>query len=271
MCPNCNNDGGKRPLKALILAAGYGTRLRPLTESIPKPLLPIGGHSLLVWNLLLLKQHGITEALINLHYRGDQIVEALGDGSRHGMRLAYSHEPLILGTGGGIKQGQPYFENRPFLVLNGDTLSDCDLTALIERHRTARALATLAVRKDSRALDWGAVMLGPDSRITQIKGEPPAAGPRGAAGRMDTTTAYMFAGAHILEPAVLEAIPPGPGSIIDVYIELLRQGQPLAAYPMSGYWSDIGTPERYAAAEQDVSHGLLALARIEQTVKPSTR
>ena len=262
-------------MKAMILAAGYGTRLRPLTDSIPKPLLPVGGRALIVWNLLLLKQHGITEALINLHYRGDQIVGALGDGSRHGMRLAYSHEPVILGTGGGIKQAQAYFENQPFLVLNGDTLSDCDLTALIESHRTARALATLAVRKDSRALDWGAVMLGPDSRITQIKGEPPAAGPRRAAGRMDTTTPYMFAGVHVLEPAVLEAIPPGPGSIIDVYIELLRQGQPLTGYPMSGYWSDIGTPERYAAAEQDVSHGLLALAKKEHAaaaaVKQSTR
>ena len=262
-------------MKAMILAAGYGTRLRPLTDSIPKPLLPVGGRALIVWNLLLLKQHGITEALINLHYRGDQIVEALGDGSRHGMRLAYSHEPVILGTGGGIKQAQAYFENQPFLVLNGDTLSDCDLTALIESHRTARALATLAVRKDSRALDWGAVMLGPDSRIIQIKGEPPATGSPGAADRMATTAPYMFAGAHVLEPAVLEAIPPGPGSIIDVYIELLRQGQPLTGYPMSGYWSDIGTPERYAAAEQDVSHGLLALAKKEQAaeaaVKQSTR
>ena len=162
-------------MKAMILAAGYGTRLRPLTLSLPKPLLLVGGRPLLVWNLMLLKQHGITEALINLHYRGDQIVEALGDGSRYGMRLAYSHEPVILGTGGGIQQAQSYFENRPFLVLNGDTISDCDLTALLETHRATQALATLAIREDPRAVDWGAVMVDADSRIVQIKGEPAVA------------------------------------------------------------------------------------------------
>ncbi|HEY3196890.1 MAG TPA: NDP-sugar synthase [Nitrospirales bacterium] len=247
-------------MKAMILAAGYGTRLRPLTLSLPKPLLLVGGRPLLVWNLLLLKQHGITEALINLHYRGDQIVEALGDGSRYGMRLAYSHEPVILGTGGGIEQAQSYFGNLPFLVLNGDTISDCDLTALIETHRAAQARATLAVREDSRAVDWGAVMVDADSRILQIKGEP-ALAQQPATDRIAVPASYMFAGAHVLEPDVVKAIPPGPGSIIDVYIELLRQGQPLTAYRMSGYWSDIGTPERYAAAQQDVSKGLLALAR----------
>jgi NDP-sugar pyrophosphorylase family protein len=249
-------------MKAMILAAGYGIRLRPLTETIPKPLLPIGGHPLVVWNLLLLRQHGITDALINLHYRGDQIVEALGDGSRYGMRLAYSHEPIILGTGGGIRQAQPYFENRPCLVLNGDTLSACDLTMLLKTHVASQALATLALRADPLASQWGAVTVADDLRILQIKGEPPIADPSRAGPQPATDTiglgGYMFSGAHVLEPAVVDAIPPGPGSIIDVYIELLRQGQPLAGYRMSGYWSDIGTPERYAAAEQDVSRGLLS-------------
>jgi NDP-sugar pyrophosphorylase family protein len=248
-------------MKAMVLAAGYGTRLHPLTVNTPKPLLPIGGRSLLVWNLLLLKQHGISEAMINLHYRGNQIVEALGDGSRYGMRLAYSHEPVILGTSGGIKQAQPYFDNSPVLVLNGDTLSDCDLTALLQSHRSASVLATLAVREDSQAQEWGAVSLNADSRIVQIKGEPMVPNPASVGLSPDAQSAYMFAGVHVLEPAVFEAIPPGPGSIIDVYIELLRRGLPLGGYRMSGYWSDIGTPERYAAAEQDVSRGQLSLKK----------
>ena len=250
-------------MKAMILAAGYGMRLRPLTETIPKPLLPVGGYPLVVWNLLLLKKHGITDALINLHYRGDQIVDALGDGSRYGMRLAYSHEPIILGTGGGIRQAQPYFEKSRCLVLNGDTLSDCDLTMLLNAHIASRAFATLALRTDPLASQWGAVTLSADSRIRQIKGEPPMAVQPSKAGPQPATSAgnladYMFSGAHILEPAVVDVIPQGPGSIIDVYIELLRKGQPLAGYRMSGYWSDIGTPERYAAAEMDVSRGLLS-------------
>jgi NDP-sugar pyrophosphorylase family protein len=246
-------------MKAMVLAAGFGTRLRPLTDNIPKPLLPIAGCPRLVWNLLLLKRHGISEAIINLHYRGDQIVEALGDGSRYGMRLAYSHEPMILGTAGGIKQAEPYFENTPVLVLNGDTLSDCDLTALLQSHRAASVLATLAVREDSQAQQWGAVRLNADSRIVQIKGEPPVPNPASAGFSSDPEARYMFAGVHVLEPVVFEAISPGQGSIIDVYTELLRRGLPLGGYRMSGYWSDIGTPERYAAAEQDVLRGQLSL------------
>jgi len=255
-------------MKAMILAAGYGTRLRPLTQRTPKPLLPVGGRPLLEWNLLLLKRHGMTDALINLHHLGDQIVEAFGDGSRYGMRLVYSHEPVMLGTGGGIKQAQPYFEDCPVLVLNGDTLSDCDLTALLETHRARRALATLAVREDPRAAEWGAITVNTDWRILQIKGEP------AVAGSIKVRAPYMFAGMHVLEPAVVDAIPSGPGSIIDVFVELLRREKSLTGFQMSGYWSDIGTLERYTAAEEDVSRGLLLLALQKPTaggdaVKPS--
>ncbi|HWC50736.1 MAG TPA: sugar phosphate nucleotidyltransferase, partial [Nitrospira sp.] len=91
-------------MKAMILAAGLGTRLRPLTNAIPKPLLPIAGTPLIVWNLLLLKRHGFQDVIINLHHLGPMIEQALGNGSKYGMRIYYSHEPVILGTGGGIKQ-----------------------------------------------------------------------------------------------------------------------------------------------------------------------
>jgi NDP-sugar pyrophosphorylase family protein len=156
-------------------------------------------------------------------------------------------------------------------VLNADTLSDCDLTALLQSHRAASVLATLAVREDSQAHEWGAVRLNADSHIVQIKGDPPVPDPASAGFSADPHAPYMFAGLHVLEPAVFEAIPPGPGSIIDVYIELLRGGRPLGGYRMNGYWSDIGTPERYAAAEQDVSRGQLSLkeggsiARVRQS------
>src|SRR5579883_2046619 len=109
-------------MRAIILAAGLGTRLRPLTNNLPKPLLPIAGAPLIVWNLLLLRRHGVTEVIVNLHHLGHLIEQELGDGSRFGMTLAYSHEPVILGTGGGIKQAEPFFKGEPFLVLNGDTL-----------------------------------------------------------------------------------------------------------------------------------------------------
>ena len=117
-------------MKAMILAAGLGTRLRPLTNAIPKPLLPIAGTPLIVWNLLLLKRHGFQDVIINLHYLGPMIEQALGNGSKYGMRIYYSHEPVILGTGGGIKQAEPNFSGEPVLVLNGDTLFELDLDAL---------------------------------------------------------------------------------------------------------------------------------------------
>ena len=240
-------------MKAMVLAAGLGTRLRPLTETLPKPLLPVAGRPILEWNLLLLKRHGITEVIINLHHLGDQIVHALGDGARFGLRLAYSHEPTLLGTSGGIKQAAPFLKDGPFLVINGDTLSECDLTALIAAHRASAALATLAVRDDLEASTWGPVTLDAHGRILQINGNPPLAEPRAA------LPAFMFAGIHVMEQAVLNAIPSGPGSIIDVYGSLLRQGRPLHGYRMSGYWSDIGSPERYAQAQRDVAEGRLRL------------
>jgi len=240
-------------MKAMVLAAGLGTRLRPLTETIPKPLLPVAGRPILEWNLLLLKRHGITEVIINLHHLGEQIVRALGDGARLGLRLAYSHEPTLQGTGGGIKQAAPLLKDGPFLVLNGDTLSACDLTGLITAHRASRALATLAVREDPEATTWGPVALDAYGRILQINGDPPLAELRAA------LPACMFAGIHVLEQTVLDAIPPGPGSIIDVYRSLLRQGRPLHGHRMGGYWSDIGDPGRYAQAQRDVAEGRLRL------------
>ncbi len=240
-------------MKAMVLAAGLGTRLRPLTETKPKPLLPVAGRPILVWNLLLLKRHGITEVIINVHHLGEQIVRALGDGARLGLRLAYSHEPTLQGTGGGIKQAAPFLKDGPFLVLNGDTLSDCDLTALIAAHRASGALATLAVREDPDASTWGPVTLDARGGILQINGNPPLAEPRAA------LPTCMFAGIHVMKPAVLDAIPPGPGSIIDVYGGLLRQGRPLHGYRMSGYWSDIGDPERYEQAQRDAAEGRLRL------------
>lgn len=242
-------------MKAMILAAGYGKRLRPLTETIPKPLLPIAGQPIIVWNLLLLKRHGITDAIINLHHLGHLLVEALCDGSRYGMKLAYSHEPNPLGTGGGIKQAAPYLKNGPFLVLNGDTLSDCDLTALISAHNTGDAMATLALRDDPHPEQWGAIAMDQDSRIVQIKGEPSSPVHPGKL----PVTSYMFAGLHVLDSAVLEAIPSGPGSIIEVYTALLREGRLLRGYRMDGYWSDIGTPDRYREAQDEVAKGALRL------------
>ncbi|MDE3243612.1 MAG: nucleotidyltransferase family protein [Nitrospirota bacterium] len=240
-------------MKAMILAAGLGTRLRPLTETQPKPLLPVAGTPLIVWNLLLLRRHGVTEVLINLHHLGPMIEQTLGDGRRYGLTLTYSHEPAILGTGGGIKQAEPFFEGHPFLVLNGDTLLELDLGALMQAHRERGALATMVLREDPDVERWGPVTVDQAGRILSITGRGRTGS--GAAQRL------MFAGVHVMHPRLLREVPAGrESSIIDAYVRAITEGEPVYGYRMAGYWSDVGTPERYAQAQRDAEAGLIALA-----------
>lgn len=241
-------------MKAMILAAGFGTRLRPLTNTIPKALLPVAGTPLIVWNLLLLRRHGLCEVVINLHHLGPLIEQALGDGSGYGLRIEYSREPVILGTGGGIKQAEWYFSGEPFLVLNGDTLFELDLHALIAFHRERKAAATLVVRKDDEAARWGLVEVGPQQQIVRITGrgreDAPVAAPR------------MFAGIHILSPRLLRDVPKGKeSSIIDVYVAAIQRGEPVLGFDLDGYWNDVGTPERYAQVEHDAAAGVIVLSK----------
>ncbi len=239
-------------MKAMILAAGLGTRLRPLTNTIPKPLLPVGGTPLIVWNLLLLKRHGFHEIVINLHYLGSMIEQALGNGSKYGVRITYSREPVILGTGGGIKQAEPHFSGEPVLVLNGDTLVELDLEALRDAHLTRRAAATLVLREDAEAVRWGLVEMGDNEQILRITG-------KGRVGSFSTVP-RMFAGIHILDPRLLQQVPMGvASSIVDPYVAAIERGEAVLGYELHGYWSDVGTVERYAQAEKDVRAGLIRL------------
>jgi NDP-sugar pyrophosphorylase family protein len=239
----------------MILAAGLGTRLRPLTENIPKPLLPVGGTPIIVWNLLLLRQHGIKDVMINLHHLGHVIEKKLGDGSQWGMRVQYSVEPIILGTGGGIKAVESFSEGEPFLVMNGDTLIELNLTELLDRHRSGNGVATMVLREDPEVERWGVIETDPDHRVLTILGrgrqplpsDPPA-------------LRYMFAGVHVIHPCLLRHCPQGqPSSIIDAYVAELEDGAVIQGYIAKGYWSDIGTEERLTQAHRDVEAGLIPL------------
>lgn len=241
-------------MKAMILAAGLGTRLRPLTDTIPKPLLPVGGTPLILWNLLLLRASGIREVIINLHYLGHAIEEAIGDGSGWDMQVRYSHEPILLGTGGGLKAAEWFFEQQPFLVINGDTLIELDVKALIEFHQTHGGVATLVLRDDPQAVQWGAVESDAHNRILRINGR----GMRQA----DLTgplVERMFAGVHILHPSLLNDAPAEmPFSIIDSYTNELARGSKIFGFLHAAYWSDIGTVARYAQAQADAEAGVIS-------------
>ena len=243
-------------MKAMILAAGLGTRLRPLTNTLPKPLLPVGGTPLIVWNLLLLRAYGIRQVIINLHYLGHLIQKALGDGTQWDMEITYSPESNILGTGGGIKAAVSFFENEPFLVVNGDTLIDLNLDQLIDFHRERQGVATLVVRDDPEAERWGVVECDQDQRILRINNQgvqktsfdPPV-------------IRRMFAGVHVLDPGLLCDEPEGVSfSIIDTYTKVLKHGSSLFGFVQAGYWSDVGTVERYEQAQRDSTDGKILLA-----------
>jgi NDP-sugar pyrophosphorylase family protein len=243
-------------MRAIILAAGFGTRLRPLTNTIPKPLLPIADQPLIVWNLRLLRDHGITDVIVNLHHLGNQIEQYLGSGSQLDMHITYSREETILGTGGGIKQAEPFLrgsEDNAFLVLNGDTLIDVDLSQMINYHVRHGGLATMAVRDDPDVDRWGVLELDDTDRILTILG-------RGQHHTHQTQkiTRRMFAGVHIMNPLLLRDIPIGhESSIINPYMDWLEYGAKIYGYQTTGYWSDVGTPERYDQAQQDAKDGKL--------------
>lgn len=242
-------------MKAMVLAAGLGTRLRPLTNSIPKPLLPLGPYPLLVWNLLLLRKHGITEVMMNLHYLGNKIQSTIGDGTQWGLNVSYSSESVLLGTGGGLKQVETFFEDQPFLVINGDTIFDLDLSVLITHHFQADCIATMVLRDDPDVEHWGVIETDSKDRVLTIKGKgKPASVEEGSISRR------MFAGIHVIDPFLMRHIPYGvPSSIIDAYVLWLERGATVSSFPLTGYWSDVGTPERYTQVQQDFHSGRICL------------
>ena len=238
----------------MILSAGLGARLRPLTEHTPKPLLRIGHHPIIVWNLLRLRQHGIHDVIINLHHLGHMIEARLGDGSEWGMRIQYSFEPSILGTGGGIKAVESFFEGKSFLVMNGDTIFDLNLTELIEYHESRQSVATMVLREDQNVEQWGVIETSPDHQVRTILG-------RGLV--PDQTRLpllrYMFAGVHVMHPRILRHCPKGEfSSIIDGYVAELESGSCIRGYIADGYWSDIGTQDRLAQTNRDFDAGRIS-------------
>jgi NDP-sugar pyrophosphorylase family protein len=235
-------------MKAMILAAGLGTRLRPLTNDLPKALLPVSGRPLIQYTLLLLKKYGITNIVINLHHHGQKIMDELEDGGKLGLNISYSFEPEILGTGGGLKKVWHLLSDETFFVINSDILVDLNLDKVVEFHRRRKAVATLVLREDKNADDWGVLQIDSQDRIRQIRDQP-ACDEAGLIKR-------MFTGIHVLEPQIFRYMPSsGFFNIMDVYLDMLRRNEHIAGYTMKGYWIDLGTPERYRKAQEDIQRG----------------
>ena len=249
-------------MKAMILAAGLGTRLRPLTDDRPKALVEVAGHTLLEITLSFLRSVGVREVIINLHHFSDMVPEYLKKNGNFGMRIEISREDVLLDTGGGLKKAAWFFledassAEEPFLVHNVDVISRIDLQRVVQSHRERQALATLAVqdRATSRYLlfDEQDCLCGRQAGRNQ---PPQMARPS----RRARTLA--FSGIHVISPRIFSLMTEeGPFSIIDSYLRLAAQGEQILAFPADEYdWRDLGTPENVAQATDDVKRQVLQL------------
>jgi NDP-sugar pyrophosphorylase family protein len=245
-------------MKAMVLAAGLGLRMRPLSSLRAKPVLPVLNRPLLHWTLDLLARHGVSDVVINTHHRAASVRRAVGDGSAFGLRVVFSHERRILGTGGGPRRVRDFLGDEPFLLVNGDAFFDFDLSELVARHRASGSQVTLALRPNPDPKTYGPVVTGPNGRIVSILGRP-----RGAAG-----TVSLFAGVHVLDPALLDRLPRGASdSVRDLYVPLLAEGARLLGVRVKGAWSDLGTPALYLKAQTSL---LAAGGASRSLVDPST-
>jgi NDP-sugar pyrophosphorylase family protein len=219
--------------KAMLLAAGFGTRLRPLTNDTPKPMLKVQGRPLIDYPLMQLAEAGIHEVMINLHYLPNAIKSHVGDGSAFGLRVQYSFEPEILGTAGGVKNCEDFFNGEAFLIMNADVLTDLQLHLVIEAHNTnTENVATLVVRQLAAGEAYTAMTVRNDA-IAQI-----------GAGE------FHYTGIMVGSSALVEALPTnGPSNlVIDGVEPLIQAGHAVGSHIHTGYWNDVGTPARYQAA-----------------------
>jgi len=235
-------------MRAMILAAGKGTRLRPLTESVPKPLVEVAGRPMIAFALHLLRQAGVQEVVINLHHLGHQIRTALGNGTRYGVRITYSEEDPILDTGGAIEAARAFLQNDTFVVANADVVIDLRLRDVIAFHRRRGALATLVLRPDPQAERKDDISIDNTQRIRRFLSRAYGDALRGTPAR------YMFASVHVFEPRVFDYMRPGVYSITrDVYPRLLAAGEPILGYVHHGYWRVLDTPDDLRAGREELA------------------
>jgi mannose-1-phosphate guanylyltransferase/phosphomannomutase len=231
-------------MRAMILAAGYGTRLWPLTEDRTKPAIPFLGRPLVGYVAEYLGQYGFRDVVVNLHHRPESVRASLGDGSRFGVRLEYIEEPVILGTSGALDNARHLLEGDTFVVINGKIITDINLADALETHRRTNALATLVLRPNPKRERFSIVETR-DGLIRGFGGMPPPATSDNAPD--DRTVPLMFTGIQILEPGIFSYIPRGvfSHSTTDVYPQAIAKGERVVAHVAEGQWYELSTIPRY--------------------------
>jgi mannose-1-phosphate guanylyltransferase/phosphomannomutase len=228
-------------MKAVVMAGGEGSRLRPMTANLPKPLLPVANRPVMEHVLRLLRRHGITDTVVTVQFLASLVRNYFGDGDELEMALQYATEPRPLGTAGSVKNAETPLKDETFLVMSGDALTDVDLTAIIDFHRSSGALVTVGLKSVPDPLEYGIVICDPDGRINRFLEKP-------TWGQVFSDT--VNTGIYVMEPEVLADVPADSDVdwSADVFPRLLDRGAPVFGFRFDGYWEDVGTLESYHQA-----------------------
>ncbi len=237
-------------MKAVLMAGGSGSRLRPLTIQRPKPMIPIVNKPVISHILNLLKRHGIIEVIITVQYLADLIQDFCGDGASRGMKIHYSVEETPLGTAGSVKNAQKFLDDT-FLVISGDALTNFDLTDFINYHKKAKTLATLAIYNIANPVEYGVITINNSGHITRFQEKP---------SRGSVMSDYVNTGIYVLEPEILEYFEPDISFDFahDLFPMLHKKGHTLYGYIAAGYWCDVGNIAEYMRATADALQGDIA-------------
>lgn len=248
-------------MRVMIMAAGIGTRLRPVTDLVPKPMAPIVNRPALYHILRLLRRHGMNEVIINLHHLPEAITDYFGDGRVVGMDITYSYEPELLGTAGGVKNNEDFFNQQTFLVVSGDALTDVDLTGLIAAHRRNGSIATMAVAEVADPSLYGVVVTNDDGKVVGFQEKPT---------REEARSRLCNCGIYVFEPEILSHILPQQFDDFGkrLFPDLLRSHIAFHAQTVSGYWSDVGNLREYIRGNQDALAGRVDIEIPGKEVRP---
>ena len=241
-------------MQAVILVGGQGTRLRPLTSTVPKPVVTLVDRPFIAFMLEWLRGHGVDDVIMSCGFMADSVRAVLGDGSGLGIRLRFVEEPEPRGTAGALKLAEPMLDER-FLMLNGDVLTDIDLTAQLAQHESTGARATLSLVPVADPSAYGVVMLHEDHSVRDFVEKP-------GADKIETN--LISAGAYVLEREILELVPPERNVSIEREVWPLLIGDGLYGFPSESYWLDIGTPGRYLQGTFDIIEGNVETAVSER-------
>lgn len=240
-------------MKAVVMAGGEGSRLRPITANRPKPLVPVGNRPIMEHILELLKSHGITEVVSTLHYLADEITSFFDDGSDFGVKMSYSIEDTPLGTAGSVKKAEAELRDDTFLIVSGDAMTDCDLSKAIAFHKEKGAIATLILYRVPSPLEFGVVITDPDGKVIRFLEKPTWS---------EVFSDTVNTGMYILEPEIFDLMEQGKQYdwSQDIFPQLLREGKPIYGYIMEEYWCDVGTLGQYREAQEHLLGGRTLLS-----------